>query len=258
MNKLFPLFLVFSLLFSGTACKKKTIPVASATPAAEPGVAVNVLNTEFSTFSAKGKMQLETPEEKLGSSVTIRIKKDSVIWISMVPGLGIEAIRARITPDTIQILNRLQRQYIAGNFATLQKQYNIAASFELLQAMLLGNYLAGQAGMVKEIKGGEHQQLQQTRNNLVINQFVDTQLRKLKRIQITDQKTGDNMIATYNEFETQGSSVLASAMLILLERSSNTNPKSKNAAVSIKYNKFSLNEANLEFPFSVPADYQRK
>src|SRR5688572_33166959 len=115
MNKLSALFLAFTLAFLGSACKKETVPVTSTSAAAPlPGVAVNVINTEFKTFSAKGRMQLETPEEKIGSSVTIRIKKDSVIWISMVPGLGIEAIRARITPDTIQIINRLQRQYIAG------------------------------------------------------------------------------------------------------------------------------------------------
>src|SRR5215204_4379643 len=150
MNKLAALFLAFSLAFLGSACKKETVPVSSSAAAAAPGVAVNVMNTEFKTFSAKGRMQLETPEEKIGSSVTIRIKKDSVIWISMVPGLGIEAARIRITPDTIQILNRLQRQYIAGNFSMLKNKFNIAASFEMLQAMLLGNYLPGEPGMIKE------------------------------------------------------------------------------------------------------------
>lgn len=258
MNKLPALFLAITLAFLGSACKKESVPVASATGAPLPGVSVNVVNTEFKTFSAKGRMQLETPEEKIGSTVTIRMKKDSVIWVSMVPGLGIEAVRARITPDTIQIINRLQRQYIAGNFSMLQRKFNISASFDLLQAMLLGNYLPGEPGLVKEIKGGEHQQIQQTRNNLTINQFLDVEMRKLKRMQVTDDKTGDNIVATYNEFETQENNLLATTMLILLERASNNNPSKKNAAVSIKYNKFSLNEADLQFPFTVPADYERK
>ena len=181
-----------------------------------------------------------------------------MIWISVVPGLGIEAARVRITPDTIQILNRLHREYIAGNFGMLQKKYNISASFEILQAMLLGNYLPGEPGLIKEIKGGEHQQIQQTRNNLIINQFLDVEMRKLKRMQIIDEKTGDNIVTTYSEFETVENNVLASTALILLERASNTNPKGKNAVVSIKYNKFNLNEADLQFPFTVPEDYERK
>jgi len=259
MNKLSALFLAISLAFLGSACKKETVPVASATPAPAPaGVTVNVVNTEFRTFSAKGKMQLETPEEKIGSGVTIRIKKDSVIWISVVPGLGLEAARIRITPDTIQVINRLQKQYFAGNFSMLQKKYNIAASFDLLQAMLMGNYIQGEPGMVKEIKGGEMQQIQQQRNNLIINQFLDASVNKLKRLQISDGKTGDSMTATYNEFEAQESALVPTATLILLERNSNNNPKGKNAAVSIKYNKFSLNDADLQFPFTVPADYERK
>ena len=258
MNKLAALFLAFSLAFLGSACKKEAVPVAATAAAPLPGVTVNVLNTEFKTFSAKGRMQLETPEQKIGSSVTIRIKKDSVIWISIVPGLGLEAARVRITPDTIQILNRLQREYIAGNFSMLKNKFNIAASFDMLQAMLMGNYLAGEPGMVKEIKGGEHQQIQQTRDNLTINQFLDVEMRKLKRMQVIDDKTGDNIVATYGEFETQDNNLLATTMLILLERASKTNPSSKNTAVSIKYNKFSLNEPDMQFPFTVPEDYQRK
>ena len=83
-------------------------------------------------------------------------------------------------------------------------------------------------------------------------------MRKLKRMQIIDEKTGDNIVTTYSEFETVENNVLASTALILLERASNTNPNGKNAVVSIKYNNFNLNEADLQFPFTVPEDYERK
>lgn len=256
MNKLPALFLAISILFSVSACHKKTIPAkASGAPAS---VTVNVVNTDFLTFSSKGKMQLEKPDEKISSAVTIRIKKDSVIWVSMVPALGIEVARLRITPDTIQILDRLHRQYYSGNFSLLQKRFNISASFEMLQAMLLGNYLPGETGNIKEIKGGELQQIEQTRNNLTIDQFLDPQMRKLKRMQITDEKTGDAITASYNEFEQQEERLLATACLILLQRTSAKDPKSQNAAISVKYNKFTFNEPNLAFPFTVPADYERK
>jgi len=256
MNKLPALFLAFSILFFG-ACKKETAPVASKTAAA-PALAVNVVNTEFNTFSAKGKMQLEKPDEKIGSAVTIRIKKDSVIWISMVPALGIEVARVRITPDTIQILDRLHRQYVAGNFSLLQKRFNVSASFEVLQAMLLGNFLPGDAGMMKEIKSGEMQQFQQKRDNLVINQFLDSNLHKLKQLNITDERTGDAINTTYSDFQEQEGKLMPTSSLILLNRNSATNPNSKTASVSVKYSRITLNEAGMEFPFSVPDDYERK
>ncbi|KAA9340991.1 DUF4292 domain-containing protein [Adhaeribacter soli] len=257
MNNRFLLFLACILLFSVSACKKETTPVTSAatTPVAPN---VNVLNTEFTTFSARGKMQLEKPDEKLGSAVTLRIKKDSVIWISVVPALGIEAARVRITPDTIQILDRLHRTYFAGNFSMLKQRYNISASFPMLQAMLLGNYIQGEAGMVKEIIGGELQQIQLLQNNLLINQFLDPKIRKVKRLDILDEKTGDAILTTYSEYETQAANVIPTSALILLQRTSATNPNSKTATISIKYNKFSFNEPDLAFPFSVPADYERK
>jgi hypothetical protein len=257
MNNRFFLFLSISILFFGSACKKKTFPVSSAV-AATPAVSVNVLNTEFTNFSAKGKMQLEKPDEKIGSAVTLRIKRDSVIWISVVPALGIEAARVRITPDTIQILDRLHRTYFAGNFSLLKQRFNISASFPMLQAMLIGNYLPGEMGTLKEIKGGEMQQIQHQQSNLLINQFLDLETRKLKRLQIIDEKTGDAIITTYNEFETQAEKVIPTSALILLERTSAVNPNSKTAAISVKYNKFSFNDPEMAFPFSVPEDYERK
>src|SRR5690606_10188870 len=146
----------------------------------------------------------------------------------------------------------------AGNFQMLQKRYNIAANFEMLQAMLLGNYLPANGEAVKELKDGDLQQIQMLRDNLLINQSLDVEMRKLKRLQIIDDKTGDALLATYSEFETQKNNLFPTAAHVLLQRASNPDPNSKAASVSIKYSKFTLNEPGLEFPFSVPADYQRK
>jgi hypothetical protein len=257
MNRVAQLFLVFSLLFFAV-CKKKSVPVKSETPPAAAGLKVNVLNTEFTTFSAKGRMQLEKPDEKLASAVTIRIKKDSVIWVSVVPALGIEVARIRITLDTIQILDRLHKEYLAGNFSLLQKRFNVAADFKMLQAILLGNYLPGQPGQEKEIASGELQHIRQQRDNLIFDQFLNPKNRKLTQLQVTDSRTKDEMMVVYNDFELLSETPIATAILMTLNRASAPNPASRNAVVSVKYNKFNLNDPQTSFPFTVPKDYTRK
>jgi hypothetical protein len=257
MNSVTKLFFVFLFLFSVAACKKKAVPVKSETPVAA-GLKVDVLNTEFSTFSAKGRMQLEKPDEKLSSAVTIRIKKDSVIWVSVVPALGIEVARVRITPDTIQILDRLHKEYLAGNFSLLQKRFNIAADFKMLQAILLGNYLPGLPGQEKEIESGDLQHIRQQLDNLTFDQFLNRQTRKLTQFHLSDSKTKDAMMVVYNDFEMLQDKPIATAILMTLNRASAPNPNSRNAIVTVKYNKFNLNDPETSFPFTVPKDYQRK
>jgi hypothetical protein len=258
MNRSVRLFIAILLLFSAAACKKKAVPAKS--EATGPGAAlkVDVLNTEFTSFSAKGRMQLEKPDEKLASSVTIRIKKDSVIWLSIVPGLGIEVARVRITPDTIQVLDRLHKEYMAGNFGLLQKRFNVAANFQMLQALLLGNYLPGQPGFEKEIVNGQLKQIRQEQGKITFDQFINPATRKLTSLEINDSGTKDRMNVVYNEFEQLNNSPIATAILMTLNRASAPDPQSRNAVVSVKYNKFTVNDPEMSFPFTVPADYVRK
>lgn len=47
--------------------------------------------------------------------------KDSVIWIRITAILGIEGLRAYITKDSVKILNRQDKVYIARSVAFLQE-----------------------------------------------------------------------------------------------------------------------------------------
>src|SRR5690606_10107987 len=65
----------------------------------------------FETFSTKAKTKLSLDNKSFNTNLTIRIKHDEVIWISANAFLGSEAARILITPDRIQIINRVQSTY---------------------------------------------------------------------------------------------------------------------------------------------------
>ena len=44
-------------------------------------------------------------------NANIRIIKDSLIWISVKAGLGIEIFRTIITPDSVRYINHINKQY---------------------------------------------------------------------------------------------------------------------------------------------------
>lgn len=67
----------------------------------------------------------------------IRIVKDSAIWISITPAFGIEAARVLALPDSIHLLDRINRKHTARSYESLRAQFPLPISFRWLQAFLL-------------------------------------------------------------------------------------------------------------------------
>ena len=82
-----------------------------------------------------------TGEESQGFKATLRIRKDSVIWISIAPLLGIEMFRLLVTPDSLKYISKIpdQKFYFIGGIAELSEKTGADLSFEVLQNILFGN-----------------------------------------------------------------------------------------------------------------------
>src|SRR5690348_3224740 len=61
---------------------------------------------DFQWLTAKAEVEYTDQDNNPETfDVNIRLRKDSVIWISVTPLLGIEAVRVLITPDSMKIMN---------------------------------------------------------------------------------------------------------------------------------------------------------
>lgn len=69
----------------------------------------------------------------------IRMRKDSIVWFSVTATMGVEALRAKISNDSIWILNRLEKTYLAEPLDTVSAQLGIPLSLPLIQTLLLDN-----------------------------------------------------------------------------------------------------------------------
>ncbi|MDX1939162.1 MAG: DUF4292 domain-containing protein [Saprospiraceae bacterium] len=99
-------------------------------------MATNQVNAKW--FSARAKVDFAGDDMSVGATATIRMLKDSLIWVS-VRKLGFEVMRAKITQDSVYIIDRLGNTYDIKDLNYLQKTYNVPASLEMLQAIVLGN-----------------------------------------------------------------------------------------------------------------------
>ena len=247
-----------SFLLAFSSCKKNITPVASSIPPA--GETAAPVNLDFEYFNARGRMQLEDEGDKISTNINIRMRKDSIIWISVVPALGIEAARILLTQDSVYLLNRLKKEYIAGDYSFIKQKYKVDVTYDMLQAILLGDYMPATEGKEKIIDNKPLHHSRQEQASLLIDQFLDPISNKLKKITIKDQETQNAITVDYSQFEQIANKQFAKTALIVVQQgqAEKDKEKTKGAIASIDYNRVNLNEGILAFPFSVPEGYKRQ
>ncbi|WP_018479620.1 DUF4292 domain-containing protein [Pontibacter roseus] len=246
MNKQLLLCLLGMLLFS--ACKKETIPTAASTVTETVGN-VTVQNLDFTYLNARGQLKLEDKGETTSSGYALRMKKDSIIWVSVLPGLGIEAARFKMTRDSVYVMNRIHKEYTATSYDFLSKRLNVYMDFNVVQAILLGNYQAN--GTEKATTEGQLQHVQQLRENLLFDYFISHQNLKLQQLNVKDQATGNTITVTYDSFQPIGEVPFAHALVAQVLQAGQVSD------FSLTHSKVTVSDEVLEFPFSIPSGYKR-
>lgn len=128
-------FLIFTA-FACTASKKKAKTQESYI---ENNVSIKAkhFNPQFNWL--KGKMNISGSDIPVEVSAHLRMKKDSIIWISASVG-GFPVAKLVFTKDTLIILDNFKNRYFAGNYKKINDSLQTNISFEMLQAVLLGEF----------------------------------------------------------------------------------------------------------------------
>lgn len=96
--------------------------------------AKNRLNNAF--YRINGEIELANADENIQLSVQIRIKKDSLMWMSF-KKIGLPIAKVLITQDSIFVLNNFQKNQLTTSIQAMEKLLGINLTFEQLQAVIL-------------------------------------------------------------------------------------------------------------------------
>lgn len=96
---------------------------------------------EYEQFSAKISASVRTPQRSNSFRATIRIRRDSAIWASVTPAMGIEAFRVLCTRDSVKYIDKLNKQYFLGTYKKLNEITKSQLDLGAIQDVLLGNAL---------------------------------------------------------------------------------------------------------------------
>lgn len=92
--------------------------------------------SSFNWFSGKARVDFIDGKKKTAFTAQMRMKRDSVIWISVSTGIGIEGARLLLTQDSVKYINRMDKTYFVSDYSFLSKLIKTEISFSMIQALL--------------------------------------------------------------------------------------------------------------------------
>lgn len=120
------LFIFASLLLASCASRKKTVQPQQ--PQSFEWLTANM------TIQAEGNGMVYND-----LSGQLRMRKDSLVWLNVTATMGVEVLRAKVSNDSIWIVNRMEKTYLAEPLDSVSAQLGMPLSLPLVQTLLLDN-----------------------------------------------------------------------------------------------------------------------
>lgn len=119
-----PLLLAALLAVAGCASSRAVAPLDADLPEAFPnhsltqiGAALASAGDTLSSFRARASLAVNAPDQSGSFSSDVRARRGDSLYLTISPGLGIEAVRALVTPDSVFVYDRLKNRVTYGAVA---------------------------------------------------------------------------------------------------------------------------------------------
>lgn len=264
-------FIISSFIFSSCKTQKKIILNKEKEICLLDYKSPKILNTHlkknefnFNNLSIKLSAEAQIDSSAHSFTATLRMKKDSVIWLSL-SKLGIEGARAIITKDSVKFINRLESTYFCGDYSYISKLLNTDLDFDMLQSLLIGNsvsfydeeeklksgvdnchYYLGTIRKRKIKKAEKGKALKEPSQTI----YLMPESYKISHILFFEFNPDRSFEAVFTDFKIIDSISQIPQILDFKIKAQ------KKVNIQIKYNKIALDE-EMSFPFKIPEKYEK-
>ena len=208
---------------------------------------------EFSTFSAKVRVDYEGKDGGDEATAYIRLQKDKVMWLSLRGQLGIEGFRVLITPDSVKVMNLLKKNYQLRTIGFLQEVTQLPFDFTTLQDLVIGNPVFIDSNIISYKVDGNNELLVlmvgSLFKHLVSLDNADFKVlhSKLDDVDIIRNRTCD---ISFTAFDYTAGFPFSTKRNISVSEQSKLN-------IKLDFKQYLFNQP-LTFPFSIPKNYKRQ
>jgi len=217
-----------------------------------------VVNVEDFTFLAiKTKLTLDDAKNSMNfkSPIDIHLQKDSAIWLSARPMLGIEAMRMLLKPDSVFAIDRINKVFYAYSYETLSQKVNFDLNFKMLQSILLGNLPQIKGNWKEENENGEYLNLSTQTDNLFCQTKILTKTGRVEMVNAKD-KQENHLNLTYQNFELISNKKMAKFLKAILH-TKNFGEKPA-LQVELEHHKIDFPKEKPAFHFVIPTNFEKK
>ncbi len=246
-------FILLGSILLLSACKTKKVVMSGPAPIYSDGEIVQALedrNVSWEWLISKAGINIDSPSEKVGGTMYLRMKRDSVIWV-MVKKFGVEAVRVQITPDSFQIVYRLDRSYDEGRIEDLMNHYKLDLAFEDMQQMMFGNVMLPDSAHTKVKQSEKEHLVSGVSGDLKLMYSLDPYQLLLQSILINDSKNRDVNIEYLDYRDTEDFGAIPFERRYRLPYS-----ETETASLQLEFKDFEIN-APRAIKFSIPSHYEK-
>ena len=250
-NRLLLILIGFS--FVVISCSKKVVgPSLDLSP---PKPTLNVEEIDFEYMHGKARMVLRDANKEREVKANIRIKKDSVIWMTF-SVIGVQGGKALINKDSITIVNNVDNEYFQFDYAELSKRYNFPINYNVIQAAMLGNLIIPRQESDQVSQETAFFILKQQANNISVDNHISLATKKLEKVELKETNTENTLVINYSNFQPMDAKLFPYNGTINLFYK--TLAGVLNTAIIFEYNKAEVGDKELKFPFNIPKKYVRR
>jgi hypothetical protein len=269
VGRIFSAFLILTILFSSCKTQKKITLnngkcILDFKNARTLTTNLKANELRFDWLKAKLNAEAFIDSSDNSFSVSLKMKRDSVIWMSLTV-FGIEGARILITKDSVKFVNIRDKRYFRGDFTYISKLLNTELDFEMLQSLLIGNsvtfydedekikpgvdncqYTLGTVRKFKLRKAERGKELREPAQSI----YLVPETFKVSRILFYEFNPDRSFDAHYEEYKNVDSTqIFPHTMKYTIKAQKNVN-------IDLKFSKVTLNEEQT-FPFKIPDNYEQ-
>lgn len=208
----------------------------------------------YSTFTAKVKVDYQGTNNDGQATANIRMREDSVIWISLTGPFGIEGYRVMIQPDSIILMDKLHHAVLHRSIDYLQDILQIPVSFNDLQNIILGNaiFTTGSISSYKHTRNKWYVSIEGKIFKNFITIVDNNRKLILRHILLQDSTIQQNRKCdiTYAGYQLKDEKHFSETRKILISDKTSLE-------IKLQYKDYTFGTP-LSFPFSIPKSYEWK
>ncbi len=211
----------------------------------------NIKNAEFkyNFLSAKAKVKYNDGSNSQSFTANIRLEKGKKVWMSLTGPFGIEGARAYITPNRVQLIDRLNNRYYDEEFTFVNNYLPFSSDIHFIQDMLIGNALLLDFENADIDKTDHSTNILSSYNNIFVTNTFNEHF-KFTNIKVKDEEAMRSLNMSLEEF-----GYIEKQLFSFLRKLNYTDAK-RQINLEMNYTKVK-HESSLDFPFSVPDKFKK-